>query len=213
MMRSRFAGMLLIVLCAMPTRALAQPTQLPPAWLAFERAWDGIASYTARVTVIDQKGAQVETVVFDYNFRKPANATVHVIKGPHAGSTLSWNGGTTVVARLGSGLLGLFSKTYALHDPAVENLRGSSIDQLSFAAIITHGGETAGAASATPGPVIDGVPTEAVTLIPTSSANDAGLTLEIVDIATTTNLPVRVLGYDGQLLVRQVEFTTVIPSP
>jgi hypothetical protein len=91
----------------------------------------------------------------------------------------------------------------------VTTLRGSSIDQLSFAAIISHGQDTAGTASEAKGPVIDGVSTEAVTLVPTSSTTDAGLTLEIVDISSTTNVPIRIFGYDGPILVRQVQFSNV----
>jgi outer membrane lipoprotein-sorting protein len=199
----------LALLCTMPDPALAQSAELPPAWLAFERACAGIAAYTATVTVFDKKGAQSESSVFDYSFRKPSSATMRIVKGAHAGGTLIWSGGTTVVARLGSGFLGLFSKTYALHDPVVTNLRGSSIDQLSFAAIISHGADTAGSVSAATGPVIDGVSTVAVSMVPKSSAIDAGLTLEIVDIASTTNLPLRVLGYDGPTLVRQLQFSNV----
>jgi outer membrane lipoprotein-sorting protein len=192
-----------------PADPTTTPAVLPPAWVAFERAWAGVAAYRATVTVFDQKGTQAQNVVFDYSFRKPSSATVHVVKGPNAGGTLVWSGGKTVVAHRGSGLLRLFTKTYALHDPAVTTLRGSSIDQLSFGAIISHGLDTAGSVSEAAGPVIDGVSTETVTLVPTSSVTDAGLTLEIVDISSATNLPIRVLGYDGPTLVRQVQFSNV----
>ena len=56
------------------------------------------------------------------------------------------------------------------------------------------------------GPTILGIPTEAVTLVPTSAAADTGLTREIVCISAFTALPVRILGYDGDVLVRQVDF-------
>jgi outer membrane lipoprotein-sorting protein len=215
-----FFSVNLVVFRAMPAPALAQsssapaepaptPVELPPAWVAFERAWAGISAYSATVTVFDQKGTQVQNIVVDYSFRKPSSATVHVVKGPDAGGTLIWSGGNTVIAHRGSGLLALFTKTYSLHDPVVTTLRGSSIDQLSFAAIISHGKDTAGTASEAPGPVIDGVPTEAVTLVPASSTTDAGLTLEIIDISSTTNMPIRILGYDGPNLVRQVQFSNV----
>jgi hypothetical protein len=79
----------------------------------------------------------------------------------------------------------------------VTTIRGSSIDQLSFAAILDHGNGEGGTASEAPGPTILGVPTAAVTLIANSSVADAGLTQEVVDISTLTNLPIRVLGYEG----------------
>jgi outer membrane lipoprotein-sorting protein len=185
----------------------------PAAWLAFERAWAAVASYTATVTVFDEQGAQVQNLVLNYTFRKPSSATVHVVKGPNAGGTLVWNGGNTVVAHRGSGLRALLTKTYSLHDPVVTTLRGSSIDQLSFAAIISHAQDTAGTVSEATGPLIDGVSTEAVSLVPASSAADAGLTLEVIDISSATDLPIRVLGYDGPALVRQVQFANVRLQP
>jgi hypothetical protein len=181
----------------------------PPAWAAFERAWAGIAAYSVTIAVFERKGTQVQNVVFDYTFRKPSTATVHVVKGPNAGVTLVWSGGNTVVAHRSSGLLSIFKKTLSLHDPAVTTIRGSSIDQLSFAAILAHGQDTAGPTSQAPGPVIDGAASEAVTLIPTSSVADAGLTREIVDISTVTSLPLRVLGYEGDVLVRQIDFSNI----
>jgi outer membrane lipoprotein-sorting protein len=215
-------GVNLASLGTLPAPAMAQTTApvpsatasgLPAAWIAFEAAWARVAAYRATVAVFDQKGTQVQNLVLDYTFRKPASATVHVVKGPNAGGTLVWNGGNTVIAHRGSGLLALFTKSYSLHDPVVTTLRGSSIDQLSFAAIISHGQDPAGVASEVTGPAIEGVPTEAVTLVPTSSANDDGLTLEIIDISSATNLPIRVVGYDGATLVRQVQFSNVRLQP
>lgn len=145
---------------------------------AFANAWASVTGYSATVTIFDQKGTQTQNVVFDYTFRKPSNVTVHVLAGPNAGVTLTWNGGPTVVARRGSGLAAMFTRTLSLHDPLVTTLRGSSIDQLSFGAILAHGQQEAGSLSEAPGEVIDGVAVNAVTLIPAQSAANAGLTRE-----------------------------------
>ncbi len=70
---------------AIPVNALAASTHAraqPPAWLEFTRAGAGIAGYSATVTVFEPKGAQVQHVVFDYNFRKLSNVTVRVGIGP-----------------------------------------------------------------------------------------------------------------------------------
>jgi hypothetical protein len=176
---------------------------------AFARAWTGLSGYSATVTIFDQKGTQTQNVVFDYTFRKPSNVTVHVVAGPNAGVTLTWDGGATVVARRGSGLAAMFKRTLSLHDPLVTTLRGSSIDQLSFGAILAHGQQEAGSLSEAPGDVIDGVAVNAVTLIPAGVAYDGGLTREVVELSTVTHLPMRVLGYDGSTLVRKVDFSNV----
>jgi outer membrane lipoprotein-sorting protein len=194
---------------AASTYARAQP----PAWLEFTRAWVGIAGYNATVTVFEQKGAQVQHVVFDYNLRKPSNVTVRVIKGPNAGVTLVWNGGATMSAHRGSGFTALFKRTLSLHDPAATTIRGSSIDQLSFGAILAHGQATPGRVSQARGPVIDGIGTDAVRLIPAAPAADTGLTYEIVEISKTTHFPLRVLGYHGRALVRRVDFSNVKLEP
>jgi outer membrane lipoprotein-sorting protein len=214
-------------LCATIILLTAQaqvPTQSPPpavlpsatsssavttAWAAFARTWTNITAYSATVTAFERKGTEVQNAVFDYTFHKPSSATVHYDTGPNSGVTAVWNGGNSVVAHRGSGLTALFKKTFALHDPAVTTIRGSSIDQLSFAAILAHAQNTPGPISESTGPVIDGVATEAVTLIPNSSGTDAALTREIVDISTTTNLPIRVLGYEGATLVRQIDFSNI----
>lgn len=49
-----------------------------------------------------------------------------------------------MVTRRGSGLAALFKKTLSLHDPLATTTRGSSIDQLSFGAILAHAQQEAG---------------------------------------------------------------------
>jgi hypothetical protein len=176
---------------------------------AFAHAWAAVTGYSATVTIFDQKGTQTQHLVLDYTFRKPSNVTVHVLAGPNTGVTLTWDGGTTVVARRGSGLAALFKRTLSLHDPQVTTLRGSSIDQISFGAILAHGQHEAGSLSEAPGEVIAGVATNAVTLAPAGSSTDAGLTREVVELSAATHLPMRVLGYEGSALVRDVEFSKV----
>jgi len=181
----------------------------PPAWVAFRRAWAGIVGYSATVTIFEKKGAQVQHVVFEYNFRKPSSATVHVVQGPNAGVTLVWNGGSTMAAHRGSGFMAQFKRTMSLHDPLATTIRGSSIDQLSFGAILAHAQQTAGAVSQNRGPLIGGVATDAVKLIPAASVRNAGLTHEVVDISKSTHFPMRVLGYDRGMLVRRIDFSNV----
>jgi hypothetical protein len=110
-------------------------------------------------------------------------------------------------------LLSIFKKTVPLHDPLATTIRGSSIDQLSFGAILAHAQDSAGILSVSPGEVIDGVPTDAVTLVPASAGADAGLTREIVELSTATHLPVRVIGYADTQLVRKVDFSNVKVEP
>jgi hypothetical protein len=207
----------LLPLAGVPTVASAQTTSAAgtsgsaeriaaPAWAAFSHEWSGITGYSATVTVFEQKGTTDEHMVLDYTFGKPANATVHIVAGANSGVTLVWAGGDTMQAHRGSGLMASCKRTFALNDPRVTTIRGSSIDQLSFDAFLSPAQQTPGAVSQAPGPTIDGSATDAVTLAPSASESN-GLTREVVDVSEVTHLPVRVLGYEGSVLVRSVDFS------
>jgi hypothetical protein len=200
------------------TPAAGQPTPSPgdssaaahDLLVGFAREWAGVGAYTATVTVFERKDAQVQNMVLNYSFRKPASATALVTAGAMTGSVLAWDGGTTVVVKLrGSGFLSLFKRRLSLHDPMATTIRGSSIDELSFPAILAHAQQEAGTLSTTPEVVIDGVAVDAVTLMPATVDAGAGLTREVVELSPATHLPMRVLGYDGQTLVLSLEFTNV----
>ena len=194
------------LLVGLPARSQAAPAA-PPAWLAFEHAWAGVEAYGTTITTFERKGTQVQNCVLAYTFSKaPANATVHFIKGADAGATIVWSGGSTVIAHRG-GIIAGIKKKFSVHDPAVETIRGSSVDEMSFGAMLAHSKSTPGTVSQGPGPTILGVRTKAVTLVPRSSVADAGLTREVVEISASTGFPVRALGYAGSTLVRQVDFS------
>ena len=180
----------------------------PPALMAFDQAWRGVTAYSATISVFEQKGTECQNMTFDYHFNKPSNLALRVVAGANKGATLSWDGGKMVVVRRGSGFLSLFRKTVALNDPLVETIRGSTINQLSFGAILAHSGQP-GVLSETHGEVIDGVPTESVTLVPTVPSADADLTREVIEISTATHFPVRILGYAGPTLVRKIDIADV----
>lgn len=202
------AAMLLLGIGSAPTASAKEPSALA----AFDQAWKGVTAYSATITVFEQKGSQRQNMTFDYHFSKPSNLALRVVAGANKGATLAWGGGNTVVVRRGSGFLSLFRKTVALNDPLVETIRGSTINQLSFGAILAHSGEP-GALSESRGDVIDGVPTESVTLVPTSPSTDANLTREVIEISSTTHFPLRILGYEGPTLVRKIDIADVHFNP
>jgi outer membrane lipoprotein-sorting protein len=216
--RPRFAlvaSMALFALTAVPVPSPAQaaaPRTLTPAWTQFTQTWSDLSGYSATVTVFEQKGTQTENMVLDYSYHKPSSATMRIVQGKNAGVTLVWNGGSTMQAHRGSGLMASFKKTMAIDDPLATTVRGSTIDQLSFDAILAHAQQTPGSVAQLPGAPIDGLATDEVRLIPTNAEND-GLTLEVVDVSKTTHLPVRILGYDGPVLVRSIVFSDVKLQP
>ncbi len=176
---------------------------------AMSDAVSGMPGYRASISLYERKGAQVQQAVYDYSFSRPDHATLHVVAGASAGGTLDWNGGSTVVAHKGGGIVGLFKKTLPLHDPLTTTIRGSSVDELSFGAIIAHVRSTPGTLRQGNGGTVNGAATTAFTLIPASPVRDGGYTREIVDISNATHLPVRVLGFAGRTMLRQVDFTNI----
>jgi len=180
----------------------------PSALVAFDHAWKGVTAYSATITIFEQKGSQKQNMTFDYRFSKPSNLAIRVVAGANKGATLAWGGGSTVVVRRGSGFLSLFRRTVALNDPLVETIRGSTINQLSFGSILAHSGQP-GVLSEARGEVIDGVATESVILVPKSASADADLTREVIDISMTTHFPLRILGYEGPILVRKIDIADV----
>ncbi len=209
------ASIALFALATIPVPSAAQssaPRTLTPAWTQFAQTWSDLSGYSATVTVFEQKGTQTENMVLDYSYHKPSSATIRIVQGKNAGVTLVWNGGSTMQAHRGSGLMAAFKKTMAIDDPLATTVRGSTIDQLSFDAILAHAQQTPGSVAQLPGAPIDGLPTDEVRLTHADAASD-GLTLEVVDVSKTTHLPVRILGYDGPVLVRSIVFSDVKLQP
>jgi len=189
------------------------PTTAPPVLESFARAWDGVTAYRATVTVFAAKGGDVQNLSFTYDFHKPSSFTVHVIDGPNAGVTLTWDGGPTVQASRGRGLFAaLLKRTIPLHDPLVTTIRGASMDQLSYGAILAHTEQTPGALTQSQGEPIAGIPTQMLSLVPNDPVSDAGLSREVIDVSTLTQLPIRIEGYEGGRLVRRIDFTDVRPE-
>lgn len=192
--------------------AIATPAHTTPASSVlggFTRNWGSVSQYTATVTLFERQGTRVQHAVYDYTFRKPSSVTLHVSSGASAGDTLVWDGGTTVIAHRGSGLFSAIEKKFALHDAATTTIRGSSVDQLSFGEILSHARDTPGKLESHAGGTANGEATLALTLVPSNATLDGGLTREVLLLSKTTLLPVRVLGYAGKALVREIDFSNV----
>jgi hypothetical protein len=51
-----------------------------------------------------------------------------------------------------------------------------------------------------------------LSLVPNDPVSDAGLSREVIDVSTLTQLPIRIEGYEGGRLVRRIDFTDVRPE-
>jgi hypothetical protein len=162
------------------------------------------------IHLYERNGTSIEHLVIFYSLRKPSTVVARIVAGTKPGATLYWDGGDTITGRRSSGFAALFKKKFSLHDPAVSTIRGSSIDELSFGAMLEHLNHVPGLLQVTPDGN-DGT-NEALTIVPADPVADAGLTREVYVIARDTHMPIRVLGYTGATLVRDIEITDIVIS-
>ena len=193
---------LIIMLAAEPLPAALQP---------FADAWSKIDAYRAVLTVHETSGGQVQDRTYNYTFAKPHSATIAITGGPGRGGFERWDGSDTVTASP-AGLLSFVKLRVSIHDPRVVTLRGDTVDMASFAWLLQHFA-TQGRLSTVSGPVIEHVPTVQVTDDVANPAENGGITRDVIDISTTTFLPVRALRYDGAALVKQIDISNVQTTP
>jgi outer membrane lipoprotein-sorting protein len=102
-----------------------------------QSVWDHIDSYECRVTVHEALGSRVQDRVYLVRFVKPAQMRVDIIDGDGRGSVAIWDGGPTVHGHQG-GMLSVFKLSVDMHSKLATDLRGASIDQGNFGALIDH---------------------------------------------------------------------------
>ncbi|HTX58788.1 MAG TPA: hypothetical protein VMH02_03850 [Verrucomicrobiae bacterium] len=181
--------------------------QTPPAPLgAFATAWAATNGYRTHIQCYSVKGSQTRTSTYEYTFTKPSSISMSIVSGPSAGNTVTWNGGNTVTAGRG-----MFKKSFSLTDPTVTSLRGATIVELSFGSILQHAQQTKGTLSAST-TTLDGTPVNLLNLDVADPATDNGLSREALYLSASTNLPVRIDGYEGSQLVNSCTFTATTPA-
>lgn len=187
------------VLCAVTVAAIAAAPANPLD--GFEHAWSSINSYQTQVACFNVKGSQTQLSSYDYTFTKPSSISMNIVSGPSAGNSVTWSGGDSVVAGRG-----MFKRSFKLTDPTVTSLRGATVVDLSFGSILQHAQQTKGTMTASTAP-LNGIQTNAVNIDVADPASDGGLTRESLYLSPTTNLPLRVDGYEGSQLVSSCTFT------
>jgi len=177
---------------------------------AFTAAWAAVDNYTATITVHETDGKSVQDRVYHYAYKKPAFAKIDVVAGPGKGSGAVWTGGDRVRGHQG-GLFSGIKMSVAITDGRATSLRGDTIDKASFQSVadeFKNGRVDPAPADAT----VDGATVDAVT-VGLAPAAPGGVTREVVYLSRTTHLPVRRIGYAGDTLVKQEDFSEVKLDP
>jgi outer membrane lipoprotein-sorting protein len=184
-----------------------------PALTAFATAWASVHDYSETILAHEttNDGKQTQDRTYSYEFVKPTSALIQIVDGPGKGGGAAWHGGDQVKGHQGglfSGVKLMISKS----DPRATSLRGDQIDVASFGFDLDHFANTPGTLAEAAGPALEGQATTAVTLTATP-AEASGVTKEILDISTTTHLPVKREQYVGAMLVKSEEFKDVKLNP
>lgn len=177
---------------------------------SYAARWAALRAYSTTVTLFERKGENVDRRVLDYRFEKPGHVVIRVISGPHAGSILTWDGGPALTAQLGSGLLGAFKRRLALHDATAVTVRGSSIDELGYGAILTRLETNLHDVTEDAPARIDGEPVWTLVLTPADPALNDGFTREVISLSQKTLVPVRITGFEAQTLVCRLDFHNTV---
>jgi outer membrane lipoprotein-sorting protein len=164
-------------------------------------AFGKLQDYTATITVHETDGKTTQDAGYAYKFMKPDDVRIDVLSGPKKGSGVVWLGGDTVKGHMGGFLSGI-KRELPVHDPQTTSLRGDTIDTGTFGAMLDDFTRIKGTVSEGSGPLVNGEPTDTVTLIVADPTTDHGTTREVLYLSKLTHLPVKRERFAGDDLVK-----------
>jgi len=172
----------------------------------FTAAWDKLSSYSCSLTAHEVLGTRVQDRTYTFIFRKPYDTKMYITGGDGKGGAAVWHGGDTLRGHKG-GILSIFHKTLNIHDPEATSIRGTTIAQASFGAILEHVKSLKGSIEAT----ASGNDMKIDFSVPDPSG-DQNVTKERVVLALS-GLPAEYDQWEGSTLVRRVVYSDVIVDP
>jgi outer membrane lipoprotein-sorting protein len=194
-----FAASAVLLLLALdtPAGAVSAPSALTAATAAFGK----IDDYRMTIAVHETAGERVEDRTYSVLFKKPSLERIDIVAGPGKGGGIVWLGGDKVKGHKGGFFSGIHL-TLDLHNSQVSTLRGDAVNTATIPAMIDDFTTIKGAVSQAPGPQIDGVDSNAVTLDVADPGADNGVTREVLYLSAATGLPVRRERFTGAVLVK-----------
>lgn len=122
-----------IAACPLPSRADDERHAIA----MMTATWSSIRTYEVTVTVHETKGPAVQDRVYRVRFQRPMHTRVDIIGGDGRGTAAIWDGGQTVRGHEG-GMLSFLHLNVGLSDRLATDLRGGTIAQANFGALIEH---------------------------------------------------------------------------
>jgi len=187
------------------------PVTPPPAsmtaeqWFArFQTAWNGVDTYTARITTHEALNGKSQDRVYTIDFQKPTNVRLDITGGDGKGSAAVWQGGDTVRGHQG-GFLSMLKMNLNIHAHLATSIRGTTIAQSYFGAQLDHLKTVKWKST----DVSVNGDNDTITAIPADPTQDDGIVKEVMTLGAN-GLPVELIQYDGpDSLAKDVKYSDV----
>jgi len=172
----------------------------------FTTAWDKLGSYACSIAAHEMLGTRVQDRTYTFIFRKPYDTKMDITGGDGRGGAAVWHGGDTLRGHQG-GFVSFIKLNLNIHDGRATSIRGTTIAQANFGAILDHVKSLKGTVEAT----TSGDATTIDFGVPDPSA-DQNVTKERVVLAADF-LPSEYDEWEGDNLVRHVVYNDVAIDP
>jgi hypothetical protein len=202
------AAITLLAMAARPVPAAETPAAAR-ALARFAVAWQGVHDYRCTITAHEVLGRRVQDRVYRLAFEKPHDTRLAIVSGDGRGGVAVWRGGPKVRGHRG-GFLSFLNLTLGLHNALATTLRGTTIAQANFGALLDHWQQEAREAS-----VQATRRDDSTVLSATHPPGPEGVTREALDLGAD-GLPVGYEQFEGDRLVKRVRYRDVelnVPIP
>jgi outer membrane lipoprotein-sorting protein len=169
----------------------------------FSADWDKVNTYTCTITAHEVSGTNVQDRVYEMWFQKPHNTRMNITAGDGQGSAVIWDGSDRVYGHQG-GWKAMFKKHLNLHDRLATSIRGTTVAEANFGAILDH---IRGLKGATIGPTRTGTQVKIDVAVADPTA-DNNVTREMIVLGDDA-LPVEYDQWEGDSQVKHVAYTGV----
>ena len=169
----------------------------------FTAAWAKVNAYTCTITAHEVAGSRVQDRTYTMKFRKPYDTRMDLTGGDGRGSAVVWDGSSRVYGHQG-GFLAMFKKHLDLHDKMATSIRGTTVAEANFGALLDH---IKGLKGATVDAVADGNDTK-INIAVADPLADQSVTRELM-VLGANNLPVEFDQWEGDKQVKRVTYNDV----
>ncbi|HKW44537.1 MAG TPA: hypothetical protein VJN22_02705 [Candidatus Eremiobacteraceae bacterium] len=194
------AVVFLATLLATPC-AIRASTAGDAALAKFSAAWDAVHTYTCAISAHEVRGSDVQDRVYHVAFARPHTMRADIVAGAGRGGAAIWTGGDTLYGHQG-GFLSFVRMHLNIHDPRAVSLRGTTVAQVSFGALLERFEHLK--TSALDAKEAGGLTT--VTAAVSDPDTEMGVTAEVL-ILGANHIPVEYDQYQGERVVDRVRYS------